>query len=68
MTKFEELCTMYSESRNGFFDDENKCKLLTMELFNKFGEYLNCPKEQIEFYPSKKIKEKYESDDLIYIH
>jgi hypothetical protein len=54
MTRFEELCESYANARKGFFDYENECMEFGTKMVEGLREYLECPPEQVNYYPPDK--------------
>ncbi|MGB9937216.1 MAG: hypothetical protein ACPK7O_05800 [Methanobacterium sp.] len=54
MTRFEELCESYANARKRYFNYENECMEFGMKMVNGLKEYLQCPPEQINYYPPDK--------------
>lgn len=50
MTKFEELCSIYTEAEQDFSNYRWKCIDLAVELGNKLADYMECGKEEIQYY------------------
>lgn len=53
MTKFEELCQAYTNSRKYYFDYRDSCYQFTGGLMGKISSRLGIPMEQLEFIPLK---------------
>jgi hypothetical protein len=54
MTKFEELCNSYANARKRFFNYEDECLHFGEKMVDGLTEYLECPPEQVNYYPPDK--------------
>ena len=54
MTKFEELCESYASARKKFFNYEDECMEFGVKIVDGLKKYLECPSEQINYYPPDK--------------
>ncbi|HEX3013725.1 MAG TPA: hypothetical protein VHO92_05585, partial [Methanobacterium sp.] len=50
MTKFEELCEIYTKAENDFYDYKWECIDFAKEMGNKVANYLGCKSEDIQYY------------------
>ena len=57
MTKFEELCDLFSKSRNDYFKYEDECIHFAADLTKEFITYFKIPQEQITYIPTNKEPE-----------
>jgi len=53
MSKFNDLCHVYSTARRNYFDYWNSCADFATELLRGLGDYLECPKNNLSFVPLK---------------
>jgi hypothetical protein len=54
MSRFEELCESYTSARKRYFNYENECMEFGIKMMNGLKEYLECPPEQVNYYPPDK--------------
>ncbi len=54
MTRFEELCESYTSARKRYFNYENECMEFGIKMVDGLKEYLDCPPEQVNYYPPDK--------------
>lgn len=54
MTRFEELCESYANARKRFFNYEEECMEFGAKMVNGLTKYLECPPEQVNYYPPDK--------------
>lgn len=54
MTKFEELCESFANARKRYFNYENECMDFGIKMVDGLKEYLQCPPEQVNYYPPDK--------------
>ena len=54
MTRFEELCESYANARKKFFNYEHECMDFGSKMVAGLAEYLECPPEQVNYYPPDK--------------
>ncbi|MFA6583629.1 MAG: hypothetical protein WCS77_04960 [Elusimicrobiaceae bacterium] len=53
MSKFNQLCKAYATARKSFFDYRDECFEFTSWLLEGLVSYLDCPVEQIGYFPLK---------------
>lgn len=53
MSKFDQLCKAYSKARKNYFDYRTDCTSFTTWLMTGFLTYLNCPADQLRYFPMK---------------
>ena len=53
MSKFDELCKSYSDARKYYFDYQESCFQFAGKLVKILVDYIEIPKEQIDFVPLK---------------
>jgi hypothetical protein len=51
MSKFSELCQVYSSARKNYFDYWHECANFVTDLMNGLREYFEMPKENLKFVP-----------------
>lgn len=54
MTRFEELCKSYANARKKYFNYEDECMRFGVDMVNGLVKYLECPPEQVNYYPPDK--------------
>ncbi len=54
MTRFEELCGSYTSARKRYFHYENECMEFGIKMVDGLKKYLECPPEQVNYYPPDK--------------
>ena len=54
MSRFEELCESYTSARKRYFNYENECMEFGIKMMKGLKEYLECPPEQVNYYPPDK--------------
>jgi hypothetical protein len=54
MTRFDELCESYASARKKFFNYEEECMEFGVKMVDGLVEYLECPPEQVNYYPPDK--------------
>ena len=54
MTRFEDLCGSYTSARKRYFNYENECMEFGIKMVDGLKEYLECPPEQVNYYPPDK--------------
>ena len=54
MTRFEKLCESYTCARKRYFNYETECMEFGIKMVDGLKEYLQCPPEQINYYPPDK--------------
>jgi hypothetical protein len=54
MTRFEELCQSFANARKRYFNYENECMDFGEKMVDGLVEYLECPPEQVNYYPPDK--------------
>ena len=54
MTRFEELCESYTNARKKYFNYEDECMHFGTEMVDGLIKYLECPPEQVNYYPPDK--------------
>ncbi len=54
MTRFEELCESFANARKRYFNYENECMDFGVKMVDGLVEYLECPPEQVNYYPPDK--------------
>jgi len=52
MSKYDELCSIYRESRNEYFHFEKECFAFAERLVGQMVKYLSIPDEQIKLFPT----------------
>lgn len=57
MTKFDEMCAAFEQSRNSYFDYQRQCFSSMVKLVNGFNDYCKIPTEQIKYVPVNKKTE-----------
>ncbi len=50
MTKFEELCEIYTNAENDFYNYKWKCIDFAKKMGNEVANYLGCKTEDIQYY------------------
>lgn len=53
MSKFRELCHVYSIARRNYFDYWNECADFVSDLMSDLRQYFQMPKENLRFVPLK---------------
>ncbi|MDI6724288.1 MAG: hypothetical protein QMD61_06540 [Methanobacterium sp.] len=54
MTKFDKLCESFANARKRYFNYENECLEFGAKMVDGLVEYLECPPEQVNYYPPDK--------------
>jgi hypothetical protein len=54
MTRFEELCESYANARKRYFNYEDECLKFGEKMVDGLVKYLECPPEQVNYYPPDK--------------
>ncbi len=53
MSKFDQLCKAYTKARRNFFDYREDCTAFSTWLMTGLLTYLDCPPDQLRFFPLK---------------
>lgn len=51
MSRFDELCKAYAKARKNYFNYRESCLTFAENLINGLIKYLECPPEQVRFFP-----------------
>ncbi|MGZ7043961.1 MAG: hypothetical protein ACXVHM_05155 [Methanobacterium sp.] len=54
MTRFEELCESFANAREKYFHYEEECMRFGEKMVDGLKKYLECPPEQVNYYPPDK--------------
>lgn len=54
MTRFEELCGSFANARKRYFNYEKDCMEFGEKMVDGLVKYLECPPEQVNYYPPDK--------------
>jgi len=54
MTRFEKLCQSFANARERYFNYETECLEFGEKMIQELVEYLECPPEQVNYYPPDK--------------
>jgi len=54
MSKFEKLCQSFANARKRYFNYEKECMEFGGKMVNGLVDYLECPPEQVNYYPPDK--------------
>lgn len=51
MTKYQELCSIFTKARNKYFDNRRACLNFTTNFIGGLTNFLQCPEEQVKIFP-----------------